>query len=68
MPATLPPVRPLGKTGVMEAARQSLVDEVRPLVEQDATQSQTGKGPLFWLHDTTVMGWKQQYEPFLVTY
>jgi len=50
MPATLPPVRPLGKTGVMEAAIQSLVDEVRPLVEQDATQSQTGKGPLFWLH------------------
>lgn len=45
-----------------------LIEEVRPLVEQDADQSKQGKGPLFWLHDTTVMGWKQHDEPALVDY
>jgi aryl-alcohol dehydrogenase-like predicted oxidoreductase len=49
---------------------QRLLAEVRPLVEQDASSSQKGIGqsPLFWLHDTTVMGWKQQDEPALVAY
>jgi aryl-alcohol dehydrogenase-like predicted oxidoreductase len=45
-----------------------LLDEVRPLVEQDATDSEEGKGALFWLHDTKVMGWKEQSEPELVAY
>jgi len=45
-----------------------LVDEVRPLVERDATESENGKSPLFWLHDTKVMGWQEQSEPALVRY
>jgi len=47
---------------------EALVGEVRPLVEKDAKESQEGKSQLFWLHDTTVMGWKQQDEPALVAY
>lgn len=46
-----------------------LIEQVRPLVEKDAEQSQTqGKSCLFWLHDTSVMGWKQKDEPELVHY
>jgi predicted aldo/keto reductase-like oxidoreductase len=45
-----------------------LIEEVRPLVEQDAEASQSGQGPLFWLHDTAVMGWKQHDEPARVRY
>ena len=51
-----------------EAERERLLDEVRPLVEQDATESQEGKSALFWLHDTKVMGWKERSEPELVAY
>jgi len=45
-----------------------LIEEVRPIVEKDADESQSGKGPLFWLHDTAVMGWKQHDEPRMVAY
>lgn len=45
-----------------------LIEEVRPLVEKDAEQSQQGQGDLFWLHDTAVMGWKEHDEPRLVRY
>jgi hypothetical protein len=31
-------------------------------------ESEEGKGPLFWLHDTKVMGWKEHSEPELVAY
>ena len=51
-----------------EAEEQALVEHVRPLVERDAQESKQGSSPLFWLHDTTVMGWKQQDEPALVAY
>lgn len=51
-----------------EQERQQLIDEVQPLVEQDAEQSQKGKGELFWLHDTKVMGWQMEDEPALVAY
>ena len=47
---------------------QQLVNEVRPLVERDATESQEGQSDLFWLHDTKVMGWQEQDEPAMVTY
>ena len=48
--------------------RDTLIDEVRPIVEQDAKDSKEKKGQLFWLHDTSVMGWSQQDEPVLVDY
>jgi uncharacterized protein len=51
-----------------EQELERLVDEVRPLVEQDAIESKKGESKLFWLHDTTVMGWKQHDEPSLVQY
>jgi hypothetical protein len=51
-----------------DAELAQLVDEVRPLVERDATESENGKSPLFWLHDTKVMGWQERSEPALVTY
>jgi aryl-alcohol dehydrogenase-like predicted oxidoreductase len=47
---------------------ERLIDSVRPLVEQDAKDSQQGKSDLFWLHDTAVSGWTQQDEPMVVTY
>ena len=47
---------------------EQLVAEVRPLVEQDARAQGQGEKALFWLHDTTVMGWQQQDEPMLVSY
>jgi aryl-alcohol dehydrogenase-like predicted oxidoreductase len=48
--------------------RDALIEEVRPIVEQDAKDSQKGQGTLFWLHDTNVMGWKEHDEPILVSY
>jgi aryl-alcohol dehydrogenase-like predicted oxidoreductase len=53
-----------------EDERQRLIDEVRPLVERDAKESQEGAGrsSLFWLHDTKVMGWDKKDEPELVWY
>jgi aryl-alcohol dehydrogenase-like predicted oxidoreductase len=56
-------VRPLD-----EREEEILIGEVRDLVEKDAQESQEGKSELFWLHDTTVMGWKQRDEPVLVAY
>ncbi|HYN87745.1 MAG TPA: aldo/keto reductase [Ardenticatenaceae bacterium] len=47
---------------------QDLVDEIRPLVERDAKQSQKGESRLFWLHDTSVTGWAHDDEPALVAY
>jgi len=52
-----------------EAEKDRLIAEVRPLVEQDADESkQQGQSKLFWLHDTSVMGWKEQDEPAMVAY
>ncbi len=51
-----------------EGQREQLIEEVRPLVEKDAKESQEGQGKLFWLHDTTVMGWKEEDEPAMVAY
>ncbi|HEX8550693.1 MAG TPA: aldo/keto reductase [Abditibacteriaceae bacterium] len=51
-----------------DAERDQLIDEVRPVVEKDSKESQEGESKLFWLHDTTVMGWKQHDEPVLVRY
>ena len=51
-----------------EPELDELLESVRPLVERDATESEEGKGPLFWLHDTKVMGWKEDSEPVLVAY
>lgn len=45
-----------------------LIDMVRPIVEEDAKGSKDGQSPLFWLHDTTVMGWSQHDEPVCVKY
>lgn len=55
--------RPLAE---QEEAR--LIEQVRPLVERDANDSKKGESPLFWLHDTSVMGWQQKDEPALVDY
>lgn len=51
-----------------EREEARLIDEVRPLIEKDAEESKKGQGALFWLHDTTVMGWSQKDEPALVDY
>lgn len=51
-----------------EQEEARLIEEVRPLVEKDSKESQEGQGELFWLHDTTVMGWAQHDEPVLVRY
>jgi aryl-alcohol dehydrogenase-like predicted oxidoreductase len=51
-----------------EAELGRLIDEVRPIVEKDADESQKGQGTLFWLHDTKVMGWKESSEPEMVAY
>jgi uncharacterized protein len=45
-----------------------LVEDVRPLVEKEMDEAEKGKGSLFWLHDTKVMGWQQHDEPALVAY
>jgi len=51
-----------------EREEERLIDEVRPIVERDAQESKQGQSTLFWLHDTTVMGWSQHDEPALVDY
>ncbi len=56
-----------------ELEMERLIGQVRPLLEQDAkaAQGEGGEGakpPLFWLHDTAVMGWKQKDEPASVSY
>ncbi len=51
-----------------EREQEHLIATVRPLIEQDAQESKQGKSALFWLHDTTVMGWQQHDEPALVDY
>jgi predicted aldo/keto reductase-like oxidoreductase len=51
-----------------EDEQHQLLGEVRPLVEKDAEESKKGQSKLFWLHDTTVMGWKQHDEPVMVDY
>lgn len=53
---------------INESQREQLIEEVRPLVEKDAKESQEGESKLFWLHDTTVMGWKEEDEPAMVAY
>lgn len=46
-----------------------LIQQIRPVVEKDAEESQEhGKSRLFWLHDTSVMGWQQHDEPQMVRY
>jgi uncharacterized protein len=55
-------------TPLSEREEAWLIEEVRPLVEKDAQESQKGQGELFWLHDTTVMGWQQKDEPTMVNY
>jgi aryl-alcohol dehydrogenase-like predicted oxidoreductase len=55
--------RPLG-----EQETQALVNAVRPLIEKDAEQSEKGHSDLFWLHDTSVMGWRQKDAPAMVAY
>lgn len=53
---------------LMEEEEWRLIDEVRPLVLRDAQESKKGQSRLFWLHDTTVMGWQEKDEPALVDY
>lgn len=51
-----------------EDERDALIEQVRPVVERDAKESKNGKSQLFWLHDTSVMGWQEKDEPVLVDY
>ena len=51
-----------------EQEEAQLIEQIRPIVEQDADESQKGKSALFWLHDTKVMGWSQHDEPAMVHY
>jgi aryl-alcohol dehydrogenase-like predicted oxidoreductase len=51
-----------------EQEEARLIEEVRPIVEQDAEEYKKGESRLFWLHDTTVMGWSQHDEPAMVEY
>lgn len=51
-----------------EWEESKLIERVRPIVEEDAKGSKDGQSPLFWLHDTTVMGWSQHDEPVMVSY
>ncbi len=53
-----------------EDERQRLIDEVQPIVERDAQHAseEAGRSPLFWLHDTKVMGWEKKDEPEMVWY
>jgi len=55
-------------TPLKEEEEARLIEEVRPLVEKDAEESQKGKSDLFWLHDTSVTGWSHHDEPRLVRY
>ena len=51
-----------------ESEEARLVEEVRPLIERDSHGWKKGDSPLFWLHETTVMGWQEKDEPELVSY
>jgi aryl-alcohol dehydrogenase-like predicted oxidoreductase len=51
-----------------QAEYDQLVEDVRPLIEKEMDEAQKGKGSLFWLHDTKVMGWQQHDEPVMVSY
>ncbi|HEX2914797.1 MAG TPA: aldo/keto reductase [Chloroflexia bacterium] len=51
-----------------ESEQNQLIEEVKSLVTKDAEESKKGQSALFWLHDTTVMGWKEQSEPAMVDY
>jgi len=51
-----------------EREEERLIDAVRPLVEKDAQEAKKGQSSLFWLHDTSVMGWQQKDEPVRVDY
>ena len=51
-----------------EEEEARLIEEVRPLLEKDAEESQKGESKLFWLHDTTVSGWSHHDEPQRVRY
>jgi aryl-alcohol dehydrogenase-like predicted oxidoreductase len=55
-------------TPLSAAEYDKLVDDVRPLLEKEMDEAQKGKGKLFWLHDTKVMGWQQDDEPAMVAY
>jgi aryl-alcohol dehydrogenase-like predicted oxidoreductase len=45
-----------------------LIEEVRPLIERDSQEWKKGNSPLFWLHETSVMGWQEKDEPALANY
>lgn len=47
---------------------QRLIEQVRPILERDSRENEKGKGSLFWLHDASVMGWREHDEPELVAY
>jgi aryl-alcohol dehydrogenase-like predicted oxidoreductase len=51
-----------------EREEARLIEQVRPIVERDADESKKGESSLFWLHDTSVMGWSQKDEPAQVDY
>ena len=51
-----------------ESEEARLIEEVRPLIERDSQGWKKGDSPLFWLHETTVMGWQEKDEPELVSY
>jgi aryl-alcohol dehydrogenase-like predicted oxidoreductase len=52
-----------------EQEEAKLIEMIRPVVDRDGEQQQQGqKSPLFWLHDTAVMGWRQHDEPQFVRY
>lgn len=51
-----------------EQEHNRLVEEVRPLIEKETKEIEEGKGSLFWLHDTKVMGWEKDDEPAMVAY
>lgn len=57
-------------TPLTEDERQQLIAAVQPIVEKDAeaASEEPGRSPLFWLHDTKVMGWEKNDEPALVWY
>jgi aryl-alcohol dehydrogenase-like predicted oxidoreductase len=53
---------------LQDEERDEFIEEVRPLIEKDAKEKKEGEGSLFWLRDTTVMGWSQNDEPVMVSY
>lgn len=51
-----------------EPEEARLIEEARVLVEEDAKGHKQGQSQLFWMHDTTVMGWAKDDEPVMVDY